>query len=101
MSEKIPSSSSTHHHHHHHHRAKHRFSRNKRLLRKIIWPIAILFFLFLVVITFFPDVYKEFVDKYFHHKVMDYDMIPQEDKYSQTQQPRAIHWNEWHEAMRS
>ncbi len=94
MSEKIPSSSSTHHHHHHHHhRAKHRFSRNKRLLRKIIWPIAILFFLFLVVITFFPDVYKEFVDKYFHHKVMDYDMIPQEDKYSQTQQPRAIHLN--------
>lgn len=100
MSEKIPSSSSHHHHHHHHHRDKHRLSRNKRLLRKIIWPIAIIFFLFLIFVTFFPDTYKELIDKYFHHKVMDYDMIPEQDRVSQTQQPRTIHWSECHEAVR-
>ena len=85
-----------HHHHHHHHRSKHRFSRNKRLLKKIIWPIAILFFAFIIFITFFPDTYKKLF-----HKDNQEDGItaPKEDKFEkefgQINHQKTIHFNEW------
>jgi len=97
MSENINSNSNhQHHHHHHHHRSKHRLSRNKKLLKKIIWPIAIIF-LFIIFITFFPDL----VNQVFHREnVEDGITVPKTDKFGdeplvQYDQQKTIHWNEW------
>ena len=92
-SSKTSSSGQSHrHHHHHHHRSKHRFSRNKKLLKKLIWPIAIIFFLFIILITFFPDI----VDQIFHRENKeDGILVPKEDKFSQYDQQKTIHFNEW------
>lgn len=98
MSESINSNSNhQHHHHHHHHRSKHRLSRNKKLLKTIIWPIAILFFLFIIFITFFPDL----VNQVFHREnVEDGITVPKTDKFgdeplTKYNQQKTIHWNEW------
>ena len=91
------SSNSGHRHHHHHHRSKHRFSRNKRLLKKIIWPVAIIFFLFIILITFFPEI----ADKLFHRENREDGItVPKSDKFEddmfvKCNQQKTIHWNEW------
>ena len=96
MSDNSHSSSGHHHHHHHHHRSKHRFSRNKRLLKKIIWPIAIIFFLFIILITFFPEI----LDQVLHRENKEDGItVPKQDKFDnafgKNDQQKTIHWNEW------